>query len=633
MSARSRLLAVARTPMGVLAILTLLALLFLAIFGPIIWGQAANQDDIAAILEGPSHRHLLGTDSLGRDVLARTLVASRLSLVLALLATALAAGAGVIVGAIPSVLPPRARGLLAGFINLTVAFPGLLVAIFAATAFGIGARGAVLALGLAGAPSFARLTQTLAASVGESDYIAAARMLGAGRARLVLRYVLPNIAEPLLLNATVAIGGSLLALSGLSFLGLGVQPPAYDWGQILNQGLDRIFENPAVSLAPGVAIVLAGLSFNLLGEILAQVMGFRTPAGARWRSPAEQEAEGVAAEAAGGPGEQSPLLEVEGLSVAFPSRDGPVEVLSDVSFSIAPGEAVGLVGESGSGKSMTAMAVAQLVPHPGLVQSQRMRLEGRELEASGPGMQRFLGTSLALVFQDPMTSLNPALSVGRQLTEAVEVHRGASHRQALELAAKELREVRIGAPERRLSQYPHELSGGMRQRTVIAMGLMAEPRLLIADEPTTSLDVTVQREVLSVLRTLRDEQGVAVLLISHDIAVVAQLCRRVLVMYAGRIVEELPVEDLVAGPAHPYTRALLSSLPSMDSDRERTLTTIPGQPPQPGALPPGCPFAPRCAHAGERCQERPPLVEQGPGRLVACWYPQAGPVAAAATRA
>jgi peptide/nickel transport system permease protein len=625
MGAGGRLRAALATPLGLGAVTTLAALAFLGIFGPVVWGAAAQRVDTAVILQGPSAAHLLGTDSLGRDVLARTLAASRLSMALALLATMVAAAAGSLVGAAPVLLPPRPRRLLAGFINLTVAFPGLLLAIFAASVFGVGARGAVLALGLAGAPAFARLTQTLAASVAGSDYFAAARLLGVGRFRLAVRYVLANVAEPLLINVTVSVGSSLLSLSALSFLGLGVQPPAYDWGLLLNQGLDRIFENPAVALGPGVAIVLAGLAFNLLGEALAQVLGLRTspPGWTRVRAPT--------VEVPTPPDPAGPLLRVEGLTVTFPAASGPFAAVSDLDLEIWPGEAVGLVGESGSGKSVTALAIAQLVPHPGSVRARRLELAGRELRSlAGRERQRLLGTTLAMVLQDPTTSLNPALRLGRQLTEVAEVHRGLGRRQALRLAAETLRTVGIADAGRRLRQYPHELSGGMRQRAVVAMGLMAQPRLLLADEPTTSLDVTVQRRLLGLLGSLRERQ-LAILLISHDLAVVAQLCSRVLVMYAGRIVEELGVEDLRRGPAHPYTRALLAALPDMATDRERPLITIPGQPPAPGAVPPGCPFAPRCAFARDRCRRQRPELVGEPGRRVACWYPQAGAVAEAAS--
>jgi oligopeptide/dipeptide ABC transporter ATP-binding protein len=304
-----------------------------------------------------------------------------------------------------------------------------------------------------------------------------------------------------------------------------------------------------------------------------------------------------------------------------------VTPVADVSLELAPGELVGLVGESGSGKSLTAAGIAGLVPHPGTARARRIEVAGVEVQAlSEADRKAMLGTGLAMVFQDPMSALNPALRVGRQLAEVAEVHYGASRQSALARAVDRLRAVRINAPERRTHQYPQEFSGGMRQRAVIGMGLMGEPSIIIADEPTTGLDVTVQRQVLALLRQVCADRGSAVLLISHDISVVAGLASRVLVMYGGRIIEELPSAELLGGAAHPYTRALVSSVPDMTIDRNTPLATIAGRPPDPAALPPGCSFAPRCPLADERCRtERPPLeVLAADGRRVACWHPQPG---------
>jgi peptide/nickel transport system permease protein len=310
--------------------------------------------------------------------------------------------------------------------------------------------------------------------------------------------------------------------------------------------------------------------------------------------------------------------------VTFPTPEGPVSPVRGVSLAVRAGEIVGIVGESGSGKSLTALAIAQLVPAPGEVDAERLRLGGRELRAlSESELRRLLGTSLAMVFQDPAASLNPALRIGRQLAEVAEVHGGASRGEAMQMAVDRLRTVRIPAPEQRARRFPHELSGGMRQRAMIAMGLMGSPRLIVADEPTSALDVTVQQQILRLLRRVSDETGAALIFISHDMAVVAELCGRVLVMYAGRVVEDVDVATLLTAPAHPYTRALLASVPEMATDRERPLATIPGRPPEPREVGAGCPFAPRCPVAGDRCREQvPTLQELVPGQRVACWYPQ-----------
>jgi oligopeptide/dipeptide ABC transporter ATP-binding protein len=615
-----------RSPSGIVAVVAITILVFLAVAAPTIWGHSANSNDIAAINGGPSRGHLLGTDGLGRDVLARVLVATRLSLELAVEATLIGTVGGVILGSLPVVAGRRVRRLLVGFVNLTVAFPGLLLALFLAVVFGIGAKGAVLAIGVATVPFVARLTYNLSASVSSADYMSAARILGVRRHRLLVRHVLPNIAEPLLITATVLIGSSLLAFASLSFLGLGVQSPSYDWGELLNQGISSIYTNPAQSLAPGVAIVIAGLSFNLLGDILARLAGSTTTHRTTRRQKRRQAAPRFsAASPRSEAGRLTPVLAVEQLSVTFPSAAGPLVPVADVSFEVAAGEVVGIVGESGSGKSLTALAAAQLVTHPGVVSAAQLEFGGEDLRSSADStrLRHLLGASLAMVFQDPLSSLNPAMRVGRQLAEVAEIHQGASRRVAWSRAVDRLRVVQLPAPERQAAKYPHELSGGMRQRAMIGIGLMGSPRLLIADEPTTALDVTVQGQILELLEYIREDQGTAVLLISHDVAVVSQMSRRILVMYAGRIVEDLPASALVDDAAHPYTVALVDAVPDMETNRDRPLATIPGRPPNLDAVPTGCAFSPRCPFATDHCtQERPPLVDRGAGRKVACWHPQ-----------
>ncbi|TDD00866.1 dipeptide/oligopeptide/nickel ABC transporter permease/ATP-binding protein [Nonomuraea deserti] len=577
----------------------------LAVAGPIVWGDAAERIDAGAILQGASAEHPLGTDNLGRDLLARVLVAGRFSLALALAATLIGAVAGILLGTLPSVLPRRAARLATGTVNALVAFPGLLLAMFTAVVAGLGARGAVLGIGAAIAPGFARLTQTLAATVAGADYVSAARMLGVPRRRILSRHVLPNIAEPLILNLTQALGGALLGLAGMSFLGLGVQPPSFDWGRLLFDGFSRIYVTPEVALGPAAAVALAGIGFNLLGDALAR-------AAARTTVRKAEEPPAPPAE----PDEPDPgaVLDVRDLTVTFPGGSNPVRGLS---LTVAPGEVVGLVGESGSGKSLTAAAIGGLVPYPGKVTYGRLHLGGRDVATLS---DKELGTALAMVFQDPLAALNPALKVGGQLAEVAVVHEGASRAEARRRAVDRLGQVHLPEPERRAAQHPHELSGGMRQRAVIAMGLMGTPRLIIADEPTTALDVTVQRQILRLLREVVAETGAATLFISHDIAVVGQLCDRVVVMYAGRVVEELPADRLAEGAAHPYTRALIASLPGLDTDRTRPLAGIPGTQPAPDQVGPGCAFAPRCSLATERCTtERPELDAHGPRQRVACW--------------
>ncbi|WP_246212211.1 dipeptide/oligopeptide/nickel ABC transporter permease/ATP-binding protein [Streptomyces abyssomicinicus] len=600
------------SPMAWVTAVMLASLVALALAGPLVWGAAADRPDPSAVLQGPSAAHPFGTDGLGRDLLARVLAATRPSLLLALAAVLLGAGSGILVGACTAVLGRRGRRLTAGLTNLLLAFPALLVAMFLAVVFGAGAAGAVLALAAAGVPGFARLAQTLAAGVAGTDHLAAARVLGLRRHRLLWRHVLPNIAEPLLLSTTTAAGTTLVALSGLSFLGLGVQPPGYDWGLLLSQGLDRIYAEPLPALAPGLAVLYAALAFQMLGEVLAGSVARRAPAS---RTPAPAPGPGC------GPAEDGAVLQVEDLTVDLPTPGGTIRPVRGVSLSLRPGEAVGLVGESGSGKSLTALAVADLLPHDARVSWRTLRLLGADLATLAPRERdRHLATGLAMIFQNPASALNPSLRIGTQLTEAVRAHRGASRARAAVEAADALR--RVGLPPALLRARPHQLSGGQRQRVMIASGLMVRPGLIIADEPTTALDVTVQRQITRLLTGIRRDTSAALLFISHDIALVRDVCERVLVMYAGTVVESLPAGRLADGARHPYTRALAASVPDLAADRDRPLPTIEGAPPDPSAPAPGCPFEPRCPRRQDLCAEQsPPLQDLGAGHQVACWLP------------
>jgi oligopeptide/dipeptide ABC transporter ATP-binding protein len=515
----------------------------------------------------------------------------------------------------------RTGRLVTAVVNIAVAFPGLLLALFFAVIFGIGTTGAVLAIGFAGAPSFARLSQTLVAGITERDFVAAARVAGVGRFRLLLRHVLPNVGEPLVVNATIGAGGALLSFAGLSFLGLGVQAPSYDWGRLLGDGLTGIYLHPAAALAPGVAVIIAGLAFNLFGEAVAKGIGLTTTINRVQLGRAVARAPRDSAHDGSRPGEDI-VLDVRDLSVTFPGPVGPVRAVRGVSFGVRRGEAIGVVGESGSGKSMTAMAIARLVEEPGRVEADRLQFLGSDLLTGTARTHRhLLGTSFAMVFQDPMTSFNPTRRIGRQLAEVARQHQGMTRSQALARAVDRLRAVRVPAAERRAHQYPHEFSGGMRQRAMIGMGVMGNPALIVADEPTTALDVTVQQQVLRLLESIRATDNAAIVLISHDVTVVAQVCDRVLVMYAGRIVEDLPAAELAGGARHPYTRALVAAVPDMRTDLDRPLAVIPGRPVDPTQLPAGCAYAARCPLAGERCtREDPELVTDDVGRRVACWH-------------
>ena len=320
-----------------------------------------------------------------------------------------------------------------------------------------------------------------------------------------------------------------------------------------------------------------------------------------------------------GSAELASLLELQELRTYFTARGGTVRAVDGVSFALQPGGALGIVGESGSGKSVASLSIMRLVEPPGRITGGRILFKGRDLAAlSEREMQGLRGHEICLVFQDPMSALNPVYTVGAQLTEAIRAHQNLSRAQAMERAVELFRMVGIPAPERRVHDFPHRLSGGMRQRVTIAMALANDPDLLILDEPTTALDVTIQAQILDLIRGLRTRVNTAVLLITHDIGVVREICDDVVVMYGGQVMERGTVAQVTANPKHPYTVGLLASMPGVEKRGQR-LAAIGGVVPNPLQMPPGCPFQPRCSHAMDVCSSRPGARDPGDGRGVACW--------------
>jgi peptide/nickel transport system permease protein len=641
-----------RAPTGIIGLSILALLLVLACFAPPLLGERATAFDPSLGNQGPALNHLLGTDRLGRDILLRLAVATRLTLGFALLASLFGAVTGMPVGAFASILPGRLRLVALRAIDALIAFPALLIAIFVTAVVGAGAFGVTLGVGIAVSFGFARVASALALSISGREYFEAARVLGISRSRRLFRYVLPNMAEALAIISTVSISTAIVSIASLSFLGLGVQSPQFDWGSMLTDGVQELYEIPSAAIGPMVAIAIAALAFGFVGEALARAMNpvlwARGKGGATATMAAaggvpgravgaiaqmlEADGIGVQQERAGqatgsapdrvstqNAGSKEGVLEVKHLSVSFAGTDGDIPIVDDVSFTLRKGEMVGLVGESGSGKTMTAMAIAQLIPFPGKV-SGTVKLNDRDLRRLPiHDLDQLLGTQLAVVFQDPMSSLNPALRLGTQMTERVEVHGHMRHRAAKEFATRTLGEVHIPVPERQLGKHPHELSGGMRQRVMIAMGLMTQPALLIADEPTTALDVTIQAQIMDLLALVNERHGAAIILISHNLGLVSQNCRRIFVMYAGRVVEDISTEQLLAGAKHPYTIALLAAVPDMKRQRTIPLQSIPGQAPDLASAPSGCPYHPRCSFAVDICRlTRPALRARPNGDRVAC---------------
>jgi peptide/nickel transport system permease protein len=582
---RGPMVALVTTTTGRLALLVLALLALAVIAGPMLFEESAARMDPSAARSDPSWNHPLGTDDLGRDVLARVAAATRLTLLLATASIALAAVLGYGLGLAAALSGSRARRAFTLALNLWLAFPPIVVALFVSTVMYQSTVSAVIAIALAYAPLFARTMLNLANAVVDLDYIHVARMLGVGPVRRLTRHIAPNVSAPLWIQTTTGIGEAMVALSALSFLGLGVQPPSYDWGSLLAEYLERIFTSPLVVLGPALAITVVGILFAFIGEAGALAMDPRrwtagsrnadsvhattastTPATDQATAPART-ASSTAVPVAPDPDTRDkprPKVRVADLNVRFPSAHGSAHVVRGVSFDIAAGETLGIIGESGSGKSVSASALARLVPRPGVVEAARLELDGTNLAGElDSKLRRILGTQVATVFQNPMSALTPTMRIGKQMCESIRHHTDVTDKEARGAALQALAEVQITGGERVLRMHPHQLSGGMRQRVVIAMGLMTRPTLLIADEPTTALDVTIQQQILILLRRLQTERDMATLFISHDFGVVREVCDRVLVMYQGEIVEQLDIADLDSA-THPYTRKLLAAVPSVD---------------------------------------------------------------------
>ncbi|MBP2329236.1 oligopeptide/dipeptide ABC transporter ATP-binding protein [Kibdelosporangium banguiense] len=619
---RHWLRAALRTPGGAAGAGLVAALVLTAIFAPVLLGGTAVDFRPAQANLGASWQHLFGTDELGRDILARTLVAVRLSLLTAAGAVIIATAGGVLLGALAAVLGKVARQVLYQVTSAATAFPPVLVGVLVAVMLGRSSWAAMIGLAVAGIPGIARVTLNLSTSVAGSEFVTAAKVIGVPRGRILLRYILPSVAGPLLTSLVLSIGSAMLFLSAISFLGLGTQAPGFDLGSLMTSGLANVYTLPMAAVGPGLVIVLVGVAFNLLGEALGTGIDPRQRAAisSQGRVP-KGDKQSATTRTAPRPANQDAVLAIEDLRVTIDKAGDTVELVRGVDVSVGRGEMLGIVGESGSGKTMTLSAMSRLLPPSVTYSADRHEFAGEDLHlADEARLRRVISNRMPMIFQDPMSSLNPALRIGTQLGQKVLAHNRTSRAEARSRVVRVLESVLIPLPAKRARQYPHELSGGMRQRVMIAMALLGEAEVILADEPTTALDVSVQKQVMDLLTAINREKGAAVVLVSHDLALVAQVTTRIVVMYAGRIVEEGTTADIVGKPLHPYTQMLLGAVPDLSRGTDEPLTAIPGVPPKPEELTGGCSFAPRCPLATDRCRAEEPSLQRGPdGRAAACW--------------
>ncbi len=565
--------------------------------------------------------HLLGTDHLGRDILSRLLWGTRVSLAVGLSATVIAAFFGSLIGLVAGYFGGRTDALLMRSIDMLMAFPYILLALGIVAVLGPGLLNALYAIAIVNIPFFARNIRGVTRGLANREFVDAARLSGKGHAGILFTEVLPNVMPVIVITMSSTVGWMILETAGLSFLGLGVQPPQADLGSMLGEGRKLLFNAPFVSVIPGLMIFALVMSINLIGDGVRDVLDPRLRSGALARPSARTRVDRreVPPMPEQGSGD---ALGVIDLKTEFRVGASVYRAVGGVSLDLKDKECLGLVGESGSGKSVTAMSVLGLVATPpGAIVGGRVMVDGTDLlEVPDETLRGIRGGRISMIFQDPLSTLHPLFTVGDQIAEAIRSHHPVAHAEAWKRAIALLELVRIPNARERVNSYPHELSGGMRQRVCIAMALANNSGIMIADEPTTALDVTVQAQVLRLLDDLRREKGAAVLFITHDFGVVSEICDRVAVMYAGRIVELGTTEEVLSRPAHPYTRKLIDCVPIL-GDPDRRLDAIEGLPPPVNRLPPGCAFADRCPQARDNCRAGDiPLTDIG-DRKVRCLYP------------
>ncbi|HET6629839.1 MAG TPA: dipeptide/oligopeptide/nickel ABC transporter permease/ATP-binding protein [Woeseiaceae bacterium] len=592
---------------------------------PVLPLQDPNATHLAdRILPPSSAGHLLGTDQLGRDILSRLVWGTRLSLAVAVSATLIAAVFGTLIGILAGYFRAIDNVLMRG-IDMIMAFPYILLALSIVAVLGPGLFNALLAIAVINIPFFARSVRGATVSIVRLDYVDAARLSGLRDWRILAGEIFPNVLPVVIITMSTTVGWMILETAGLSFLGMGAQPPQADLGSMIGAGRDLLLIAPHVTAVPGAVIFVLVMGINLFGDGLRDLLDPKLRAGALLSpAPATEVDPALAAAAARGDepavANAPNLLEVRELRTWMMTGDAPVRACDDVSFAVRKGECLGLMGESGSGKSVTASSILRLVPSPpGRIVGGRILFQGDDLVTKPlDELNAVRGARISYIFQNPLSTLNPLFTAGEQVAEAVRRHRGLSRADAWNNAIELMDTVRIPDAAKRAADYPHQLSGGMRQRVGIAIALANDPDLVIADEPTTALDVTTQAEILKLLDELRRDRELAVLFISHDFAVIAALCERVIVMYAGRIVESGPTNALFRDPRHPYTRRLMACVPRL-GEPGQVLEAIEGLPPPLDALPRGCNFADRCDYARGKCRARGIPLEVAPdGREVRC---------------
>ena len=614
---------VAKNRLAAFGGILLLIILTLSILAPILPLKEPNITNTADRFMVPFEGgHILGTDHLGRDLLSRLLWGTQLSLAVGFAAAFIAATFGSILGAIAGFYGQKTDNIIMRFIDMLMAFPYILLALAIVAALGPGLFNALIAVALVNIPFFARNIRGVTVTLANKEFIGAARLSGMSNLRILIVEIFPNLLPMIVIAMSTTVGWMILETAGLSFLGLGSQPPQADLGSMLGEARSALITNPHTSFVPGIMIFCIVIGINLFGDGVRDALDPRLKKGSLIRPLPQTIYEGGDTQ----PTPSTKLLSVQNLSTQFHVNQDVYQSSNDVSFEIQEGECLGLIGESGSGKSVTALSVTSLVASPpGVIKKGSVNYKNENLLALPYEKLRSIrGNKISYIFQDPLTTLHPLHTIGDQLLEALQAHDSKlSISESISKSKDLLKSVQIPNPDNVWDVYPHQLSGGMRQRVCIAMALINNPELIIADEPTTALDVTVQAQILNILNSLRKERKLSILFISHDFGVISQLCDRVIVMYAGSIVEEGPVKNIMQQAAHPYTSELIKCVPQL-GNKEHALHSIPGNPPSLNQLPEGCAFANRCQYKQDQCLKGSVPVSSKDNRSYKCFYPVGG---------
>jgi peptide/nickel transport system permease protein len=579
------------------------------------WLPFKTEDqDFTAVLSGPTAAHWLGTDELGRDLLSRIFASAAGTLGTSMITVIVAVGLGTVLAMLAAAAGERVEAVISRVTEIMMSLPGTVIILAVIGAVGTNIPLIMAILGVLISAGIYRVMLGQAKSLQSQLYVDAAKVDGVSSMGISLRHVLPGLTTTIVVQSALIFAVGMLIQAGLAFIGFGPPIPQPSWGGMIQSASQHVYDAPWLMVPTGAVLALTVLAANAIGNALGKApnaAASHLPSAAIRRRRAAAAAAATAAETKLDEGPAPGVLSVRGLSVGV---DGGTPLVTDVSFDVEQGTVLGLVGESGCGKTMTALSLLGLLPSGVSATGGRILWNGRNLaSAAERDMEGIRGRDIALISQEPMRALDPMFTVGYQLTAAIRRLRNMGKAEARAEALSLLEKVGIVDAGRILRTYPHQISGGMAQRVAIALALSGHPRLLVADEPTTALDVTVQAEILSLLRSLVKDTGMSVVLVTHDLGVVADICDNVAVMYAGQVVESGRTASILDNPRHPYTLALLAADPHANTaaDMPERLATISGQVPQPKDWPAGCRFLARCQFAGSACAAPVPLLPSG----------------------